>query len=165
MAERQKFTVAGSAEPPAEAGGFFVRPGGYSGKRISEYNESKDRPPSPVSAVFPGRGSVAGHKVNSTRQGRREYPLGDSAQAEKPTRMSVSQAGNRRTQGAELIAWAVVKDDNLHRRPKRAPVTLPAANGIRLQRKTAGGKTKRSGRRRERRRRAWEERQKGLRRS
>jgi hypothetical protein len=24
-----------------------------------------------------------------------------------------------------LIAWAVVKDDNLHRRPKRAPVTLP----------------------------------------
>jgi hypothetical protein len=45
--------------------------------------------------------------------------------------MSVSQAGNRRTQGAELIAWAVVKDDNLHRRPKRAPVTLPAACGFR----------------------------------
>ena len=77
--------------------------------------------------------------MNSTRQGRRDlaprtlrrYPLGDSARAEKPTRMSVSQAGNRRTQGAELIAWAVVKDDNLHRRPKRAPVTLPAACGLR----------------------------------
>jgi hypothetical protein len=26
---------------------------------------------------------------------------------------------------AELIAWAVVMDDNLHRRPKRAPGTLP----------------------------------------
>jgi len=86
----------------------------------------------PKSAAFPGRGSVAGHKVNSPRQGRRDHPLGDSARAEKPTRMSVSQAGNRRTQGAELIAWAVVKDDNLHRRPKRALVTLPAACGFRL---------------------------------
>ena len=88
--------------------------------------------PLPKSAASPGRGSVAGHKVNSPRQGRRDHPLGDSARAEKPTRMSVSQAGNRRTQGAELIAWAVVKDDNLHRRPKRALVTLPAACGFRL---------------------------------
>ena len=32
-----------------------------------------------------------------------------------------------------MIAWAVVTDDNLHRRPKRAPVTLPAACGFRVE--------------------------------
>jgi hypothetical protein len=31
------------------------------------------------------------------------------------------------------VSGAVVKDDNLHRRPKRAPVTLPAACGFRLK--------------------------------
>ena len=85
--------------------------------------------PLPKSAASPGRGSVAGHKVNSPRQGRRDHPLGDSARAEKPTRMSVS--------------GAVVKDDNLHRRPKRAPVTLPAACGFRKEgRRKKGGPAK-----------------------
>jgi hypothetical protein len=31
-----------------------------------------------------------------------------------------------------MIAWAVVKDDNLHPPPKRALVTLPAACGFRV---------------------------------
>ena len=87
--------------------------------------------PLPKSAASPGRGSVAGHKVNSPRQGRRDHPLGDSARACE-TDKDVGFTGRQPAQGAELIARAVVKDDNLHRRPKRALVTLPAACGFRL---------------------------------